>query len=173
MNLLVFSDSHGRGSNMLEALSRQIKKPDAIIFLGDGLRDLTYCEFGDIPLFAVSGNCDGAGIYGGGIAENQIVMSLGGKKIMMTHGDLYGVKNGLARIASAADYKGVDIVLFGHTHEPFATYLPEGDESFGFKIQKPMYLFNPGSIGGYERSFGCITIDSRGGVLMSHGNLER
>ena len=92
---------------------------------------------------------------------------------MMTHGDLFGVKNGLSRIASAADYKGVDIVLFGHTHEMLAMYLPEGDESFGFKTQKPLYLFNPGSIGGYERSFGCITIDNRGGVLMSHGVLER
>ena len=41
MNILVFSDSHGRGSRMLEALARQIKKPDAVIFLGDGLRDLS------------------------------------------------------------------------------------------------------------------------------------
>ena len=173
MNLLVFSDSHGRGSNMLEALSRQIKKPDAIIFLGDGLRDVSYCEFGDIPLFAVSGNCDTFAFYGNGIAENQIIMTLGGKKIMMTHGDLYGVKSGLGRLAKAADDREADVVLFGHTHEPLSLYLPEGDESFGFKIQKPLYLFNPGSIGGYERSFGCITVDKNGGVLMSHGNLER
>lgn len=171
MNLLVFSDSHGRGSNMLEALSRQIKKPDAIIFLGDGLRDISYCEFGDIPLFAVSGNCDTFSFYGKGIAEDQIVMTLGGKRIMMTHGDLYGVKSGLGRLVKVADEREVDIVLFGHTHEALSVYLPEGDESFGFKLKKPLYLFNPGSIGGYERSFGSVTIDTRGGVLTSHGNI--
>lgn len=171
MNLLVFSDSHGRGSNMLEALSRQIKKPDAIIFLGDGLRDVSYCEFGDIPLFAVSGNCDTFSFYGKGIAEDQIIMTLGGKRIMMTHGDRYGVKGGLGRLAKAADEKGADIVLFGHTHLPLSVYLPEGDEGFGFALRKPLYLFNPGSIGGYDRSFGCVTIDARGGVLTSHGNI--
>ena len=170
MNLLVFSDSHGRGSNMLEALSRQIKKPDTIIFLGDGLHDVSYCEFGDIPLFAVCGNCDTFNFYGNGYAEDEIVMSLGGKKIMMTHGDLYGVKSGLCRLAKAADDKGVDIVLFGHTHSPLSLYFPEGDETFGFKLKKPLHLFNPGSVGGYEHSFGCVMIDNCG-VLMSHGNV--
>ena len=90
---------------------------------------------------------------------------------MMTHGDLYGVKSGLGRLVKAADDKDVDIVLFGHTHLPLSVYLPEGDESFGFALRKPLYLFNPGSIGGYERSFGCVTIDPRGGVLTSHGNI--
>ena len=173
MNLLVFSDSHGRGPNMLEAVSRQIKKPDAIIFLGDGLRDISYCEFGDIPLFAVCGNWDAVSFYGKGNADDERIITLGGKRIMMTHGDRYAVKIGLGRLAKAADEKGVDIVLFGHTHEPLSMYLPEGDDSFGFKLKKPLYLFNPGSIGGYERSFGCVTIDARGGVLTSHGSLDR
>ena len=173
MELLVFSDSHGRGSLMLEAFSKQIKKPDAIVFLGDGLRDISYCEFGDIPILAVCGNCDTFTFYGKGNADDEIVMTLGGKRIMMTHGDRYGVKSGLGRIVLAANEKGADIVLFGHTHTPLSTYIPEGDESFGFKLQKPLYLFNPGSVGGYDRSFGCISIGSSGDVVMSHGVLER
>ncbi len=171
MNILVFSDSHGRGSNMLEALSRQIKRPDAIVFLGDGLRDLSYCEFGEIPVLAVSGNCDTFSFYGKENAEDEMVMTLGGKRIMMTHGDRYAVKSGLARIAMAADGKDVDIALFGHTHNPLAMYLDRDENELGIKLKKPLYLFNPGSIGGYDASFGCIELDGKGAVILSHGNL--
>lgn len=171
MNILVFSDSHGRGSNMLEALSRQIKKPDAVVFLGDGLRDLSYCDFGEIPIFAVSGNCDFYSFYGRGNADEEIVVSLGGKRIMMTHGDRYSVKQGLGRLIKAADEKGVDIVLFGHTHTPTEVYIPEGDSEWGVSLKKPLYLFNPGSIGGYEKSFGSLTVGKGGEVILSHGEL--
>ena len=171
MNVLVFSDSHGRGSNMLEALSRQIKRPDAIVFLGDGLRDLSYCEFGDVPLFAVTGNCDLYNLYCKGIADREILITLGGKKIMMTHGDRYSVKSGLARIIMAADEKGADIVLFGHTHEPLALYIDSDENDFGIKLKKPIYLFNPGSVGDYSASFGCLEIGRRGEVVLSHGEI--
>ena len=171
MELLIFSDSHGRGSRMLEAFSRQTKRPDAIIFLGDGLRDVSYCEFGDIPVLAVCGNCDTFTFFGKGNADDEIVMTLGGKRIMMTHGDRYAVKNGLARIVAAADEKGADIVLFGHTHIPFEKYLPAGESEYGITLKKPLCLFNPGSVGGYEGSFGCICIRESGEVIMSHGEL--
>ncbi len=171
MNLLVFSDSHGRGSNMLEAFSRQIKNPDAIVFLGDGLRDLSYCEFGDVPIFAVCGNCDTFTFYGKGNADDEIVMTLGDKRIMMTHGDRYAVKLGLSRLVLSANEKGADIVLFGHTHTPTSIFLDANENEFGVRLKKPMYLFNPGSIGGYDATFGNVTVDGRGGVLLSHGNL--
>ena len=171
MNLLVFSDSHGRGSNMLAALSRQIKRPDAIVFLGDGLRDISYCEFGEIPILAVTGNCDVFTFFGKGNAEDEIVMSLGGKRIMMTHGDRYAVKNGLARLVLEADRKDVDIVLFGHTHTPVALYIDKDENGFGLKLKKPMYLFNPGSVGGYDATFGTVEITGNGEVLLSHGRI--
>lgn len=171
MNLLVFSDSHGRGSNMIEALARQIKKPDYIAFLGDGLRDLSYCEFGEIPVYAVSGNCDVFNFYGNGFAEEEIIVTLSGKRFMMVHGDRYDVKHGLARLVCSADKQDIDVVLFGHTHVPVAMYLDKDENQFGIKLKKPMYLFNPGSIGGYDESFGCVTVDKRGEILLSHGSL--
>jgi putative phosphoesterase len=171
MNLLVFSDSHGRGSNMLDALARQIKRPDAIIFLGDGLKDLWYCDFGDIPIFAVSGNCDIYNFYGKGIADKELVVTFGGKRFMLVHGDRYGVKQGFARIVMAADEKEVDVVLFGHTHTPLSLYIDKDDNELGLNLKKPLYLFNPGSIGDYNASFGCVTLDERGGILLSHGSI--
>jgi putative phosphoesterase len=171
MNILVFSDSHGRGSNMVEVFARQIKKPDAIVFLGDGLRDLAYCEFGDVPIFAVTGNCDTYTFYGSGNADDEIVMSLGGKRVMMTHGDRYAVKLGVARIIKAAVEKDADVVLFGHTHKPVEIYLPAGESEYGINLKKPLYLLNPGSIGAYERSFGAVEIRESGEVVLSHGEV--
>lgn len=156
---------------MVEVFSRQIKRPDAVVFLGDGLRDLSYCEFGDVPVLAVCGNCDTFTFFGKGNADDEIVMTLGGKKIMMVHGDRYAVKNGYGRIAAAADEKGADIVLFGHTHIPFEKYLPEGESEYGIVLKKPLYLFNPGSVGGYDGSFGSVCIKDSGEVILSHGKV--
>lgn len=171
MNILVFSDSHGCVSNMLEAYRRQIKKPDAIIFLGDGLRDLSCCDFGEIPTFAVTGNNDMLNFFGKGYAEDEIVMTLGGKKIMMTHRDRYAVKLGMARLVAEADKKGADIVLFGHTHEAFEKYLPAGKCEYGVDLKKPLYIFNPGSVGRYDATFGTIEFKDNGEVMFSHGAL--
>jgi len=83
MNILVISDSHGRRERIEEALARQIKKPDAIIFLGDGLRDITSAEIGDIPVYAVSGNCDMGGMFCDNAPTEQCLI-LGEKKIFFT-----------------------------------------------------------------------------------------
>lgn len=171
MTALVLSDSHGRTSKIIEAFGRQIKKPDAVIFLGDGLRDISYCEFGDIPLYCVCGNCDMFRFFGNVRAEDEILTTLGGKKIMMTHGHTYSVKSSYTRICMAAEKCGADIVLFGHTHLPFAEYMLSGNCKYGITLTKPLYLFNPGSIGGYEGSFGVLDIDRSGNVIMSHGQV--
>lgn len=169
MNILVFSDSHGRASNLLEALRRQIKRPDAVVFLGDGLRDISYCELGGATLFAVEGNCDLYSSYGDINAEEEILVTLGGKKIMMVHGHAYGVKSGLARIVMAAARKGADIVLFGHTHQALERYIPAGETEYGIELEKPLWLFNPGAAA--ESSWGCVEIDDKGRVALSHGRL--
>ncbi len=170
MNLLVLSDSHGRTSRILEALSRQVQRPDAVVFLGDGLRDLAYADL-VLPIYAVAGNCDVYTAFAGLRAEEEILVSLEGKRIMMTHGDAYGVKSGLGRLIMAAKRKEVDIVLFGHTHVALEQYLPAGDTDYGITLDKPIYLFNPGSIGGFDGSFGCLTVTQKG-VLLSHGTLS-
>ncbi len=170
MDILVFSDSHGRQSKIEEAVARQIKKPDAVIFLGDGLRDMMNAEIGDIPLYCVSGNCDtGCFFVGIDAATAQDVM-LGGKRIFFTHGHKYGVKISLTSLIAEGVLRGADIILFGHTHTVFEeTVLPDNDR--GIKTDKPMYIFNPGSIGTYPYSFGIISIDREGRVLLSHGTL--
>ena len=171
MNILVFSDSHGHGERIDAVIQTQIGKPDAIIFLGDGLRDIAYCDTGDIPIFAVQGNCDIYSYFRSGETEEELLFTLGGKRIFITHGHKYGVKSGIGYLISSAAKMGADIVLYGHTHDAFESVLNKDENDYGIKLDKPMYVMNPGSIGDYNASFGCINIDREGRVLTSHGKL--
>lgn len=168
MDILVFSDSHGRAAKISEAIDRQIKKPDAIIFLGDGLRDISNADVGDIPVYSVSGNCDTLMIT---YAPDERCLILGEKRIFFTHGHHYGVKSTLTPLLSEAVARKADVVLYGHTHEGYERELGD-DNEYGFKLEKPLYIMNPGSIGSYPYIFGTITIDKSGKVILSHGTLE-
>ena len=58
MKILVFSDSHGRLSLMLDAVAQE--KPQRVFFLGDNYRDGQSLSdaYPDIPMELVVGNCD-------------------------------------------------------------------------------------------------------------------
>lgn len=165
MKILCFSDSHGKTSYMRAALYTH---PDAevIFFLGDGLSDIE-------PLVSknpsqtwiyVRGNCD---FSHGALPQppkRVELITLEGKRIAATHGDLVGVKSGDEGLLRLAEANGADIVLHGHTHLPRETFVRTDSE-------RGVYLFNPGSIGeGYPApSYGIITVTEKG-VLFSHGS---
>ena len=79
-----------------------------------------------------------------------LVCAAGGLRFFATHGHLYGVKHDpiYRDLCEAALETDADVVLFGHTHEPFR------DRTMG------MVLLNPGSIGPTTRpSYGLIRSD--------------
>jgi len=150
MKAIVFSDSHGQVDTMIDIISgnQDVKK---IIHLGDLVKDaerLEY-EYPDAEIICVAGNNDW---YSNQPTERLI--ELFGIKFFISHGDYYGVKNGLIRITQKARQLGAEVVLFGHTHVPFEGY--EGD----------VLLINPGSISlparGSRRSYCVIDITSKG-----------
>ncbi len=167
MELLIFSDSHGNVENMSAALSRQVRSPDAILFLGDGARDLDRLFVCDTPIWAVRGNCDWSS---SDLADKtERLLHIEGHTILLTHGHEWNVKYGLgALIAHAADI-GADIVLFGHTHKPYLETIPAGEQAGKTMLSRPMHLFNPGSIG-YDGSFGTLTLRGET-VLFGHGKI--
>ena len=171
MNILVLSDSHSKREMIEEAINRQIKKPDAIIFLGDGLRDIVSADIGDIPIYSVSGNCDAGSIFCDGNTPIEQNLIIGNKRIFFTHGHKYGVKSTLSPLLSEGVKRGADIILFGHTHMPFEKLLTS-ENDYGIATDKDVYIMNPGSIGDYPYSFGNITVDKAGRVLLSHGTLK-
>lgn len=164
MKCLCFSDSHGSSYNIRAALS---KHPDAevIFYLGDGLRDIgDFASDRSRAWLAVQGNCDYSALLGDIFVKKTDSITLMGKRIFFTHGDLYGVKYGLDGVKKLAIDHSADLVLFGHTHQPLEKYISTDEGGF--------YLFNPGSIGGgYEgASYGVINITDMG-ILLSHGRL--
>ena len=172
MELLIVSDSHGRVENIQSALERQIKAPDAILFLGDGARDLDRLFLVDTPLWAVRGNCDWASSDYADRTERLLYFE--GHTILLCHGHEWGVKGGLGALAMHAVEIGADIVLFGHTHKPTLQTLAAGEQIGKTTLSRPLYLFNPGSIGYNEHgegySFGTLTLSGEL-VLFGHGRL--
>ena len=167
MELLIVSDSHGCAENIQCALERQIKTPDAVLFLGDGARDLDRLFLVDTPLWAVRGNCDWS--FSDYADKTERVLYLEGHTILMTHGHEWGVKGGLGALIAHAAEVGADIVLFGHTHKPYLKMLPVDEQVGKTVLSRPMYLFNPGSIG-YDGNFGTLIVKGDI-VLLSHGKL--
>ena len=167
MEFLIFSDSHGSAQNMTAAIDRQIKTPDAVLFLGDGARDLDRLFLCDIPIWAVRGNCDWSSSDYADKTERTLYFE--GHTILLCHGHEWGVKGGMGALIAHAAEVGADIVLFGHTHTPTLQTIAAGEQVKGITLTRPMYLFNPGSIG-YEGSFGTLTLKGES-VLLSHGGL--
>ena len=156
--LLVLSDSHGGRAAIERVLMKESKNVDALIFLGDGLRDLEAALAGypKLRAYSVAGNCDfGALEPTDGIAAfDQVV-------IFYTHGHMYGVKYDLDTLADAAAARGAEVALFGHTHIPHA------------EQRGNVFLFNPGSCGrcytGAD-TYGILTTDE--GKVVAHEHKE-
>ena len=170
MRILVVSDTHGRRERLRDVITRQ-GAYDALLFLGDGIRDV---DEGTAGLVAVRGNCDG--IFLGADLPQDRMLTLDGVKIFMTHGHAYSVKSGGERLLAHAYALGADIAVFGHTHEPLERYVPVGTSlPDGSLTERAMYLFNPGSLGAPREgkpTFGNIEIRN-GRALLSHGEAER
>lgn len=167
MTLLVLSDSHGRSDRVRAAMALN---PDAaaVFFLGDGLRDLP--DDNRCPILRVKGNHDVFTMFDFDPAPEERLEFFGGKRILAMHGHIRGVKAGIMKAAAAGLEADADVVLFGHTHNPREYCIPAGEQMFGRVLERPLYLFNPGSIGAGE--FGLITLQGNG-ILLSHGKLEK
>lgn len=111
MRVGVLSDSHGN----LEQAKRAVEEMgeiDLLIHAGDYYHDALYLadHFG-LEVKAVVGNCDR-----GAKGPIEELFDLMGHTIYLTHGHLYGVKQGLLRLHYRAREAGAEIVIFGHTH---------------------------------------------------------
>ena len=176
MDLLILSDSHGHPEAVEEAVRRT--HPDALLFAGDGLRDLARADLPlGLPVYAVAGNCDVCLlplVIGEEILdpEEELLLTLDGVRILLCHGHTLGVKHGLGGAIAHAAARHADVLVFGHTHEPLIrTILPDAPEAVALGLSMPLLLLNPGSAGSRTSpTFGTLTL-RRGIPLAGHGTL--
>ena len=136
MKILIVSDTHGRHGNLDEVLERE-GKIDMLLHLGDVEDDEHYIEaIAEYPVHILSGNNDFFSYLPG---EKEI--KIGKYRVFMTHGHGHYVSMNTKRLREAARARGVDIVMFGHTHKPYIDV--EGD----------LKVINPGSLS-YPRQEG-------------------
>jgi len=157
LRIIVFSDTH-RSFNTMQQIFEQNSNADLFIFLGDGIKELIDIKalYSHKKVIGVAGNCDILSFAPGmGVTEVE------GKKIMYLHGHSHGVKAGTGGIVRLAKENNADILLFGHTHQRFYSYI-DG-----------IHFLNPGSAAfprdGQEPSYAYIT---EAGIVCNHVDLN-
>lgn len=146
---IVLSDSHGDESGlrwMLEQCWRYVGPVDAYFHCGDGARDFQRLERFLLArdehalLLGVKGNCD----YFDDVPETRVA-SLGGVRLLMTHGHRFQVKRTYAALDREAAQSGCQGALFGHTHLPLVE-------------KRETLLVNPGSAA--DGHLAILTVDA-------------
>lgn len=149
MRIGVVSDTHG-AAGCFRAAIEQMGKVDMLIHAGDFYNDALALEKETgMKIVAVTGNCDRP------VPDmDEKELKVDGYKVLVTHGNKYGVKSGNHHLIEKLKKGGYDLIIFGHSHVPEVVYLPEG------------ILMNPGSPsrprGGSNRTYGIIETGPEG-----------
>lgn len=146
MRILVLSDSHGDCRTLEKAIKAQ-PTAEVVVYLGDGFRDFEHCRplLDGKRVYAVKGNNDIACDY-----PKSEVISVGGVKIYLTHGNREFVDYSAGRLIGVAGDNDCTLALHGHTHVQREVY------SNGVRV------FCPGAIKSDE--YGVVDIID-GGII--------
>ncbi|MDA8066898.1 MAG: metallophosphoesterase [Thermaerobacter sp.] len=145
MRIGVFSDTHGAAHEMRLAV-RQMGRVDFVLHAGDYFSDgECLAQLTGARAAAVVGNCD---LRVDGPTER--VLQLAGRRILLTHGHLYRVKQDHEPLLRRGAQLDAKILVFGHTHRSEIRW--EGE----------VLLFNPGSLylptDPHEASYGILEL---------------
>lgn len=123
MKIIVMSDSHGDQATVEKVVAKQA---DAHFHCGDS--ELASGDAIFQSMYQVRGNCDMDSTF-----PEEVVADIGDQKVYMAHGHRHNVKSSLMPILYAAQEKGANIALFGHSH------------LYGAEMSDGILLVNPGS----------------------------
>lgn len=112
MKVLIVSDTHRKNENYFKAL--ELVKPDLVIHCGDAEgAEHILSRATDCPVQIVLGNNDFFSYL-----PRELELMIGPYKVWVTHGHNYYVSMGREVIKREAVARGMDIVMYGHTHKP-------------------------------------------------------
>ncbi len=137
MKILIFSDTHGNTEDAIEIIKAE-PEVNAIIHSGDDERDadVIHQAFPNIPMYSVPGNHDTLSFN-----PDDLIITLEGKKVLITHGHKYSVEFGLTKLKNKALYEEFDLVIFGHTHNPMVEHFEKS------------IIVNPGCLKGHNKTY--------------------
>lgn len=129
MKVLIVSDTHHHNDNYIRVIER-VAPVDMVIHCGD-IEGSEYliAEYAGCPVQMVMGNND---FFSDLPREKEF--NIGKYKVWLTHGHTYYVSMSNENIKREARERGVDIVMYGHSHRPVIDI--EGD----------IIAINPGSL---------------------------
>lgn len=149
MKILVVSDTHRENSNFMKALERE-KPIDLLIHCGDiEGSEYLYSQAADCGTHMVTGNNDFFSML-----PPEKTFGLGRNTVFLTHGHRYHASMGPEYLIREAIDRDADIVMYGHTHKPVATY------------ENGIFVLNPGSLTyprqeGRRPSYAVLEIDKK------------
>ena len=160
MRILIVSDNHRRMDNFIQVI-KQVGPIDLLIHCGDAdgsegaIHRAAGCE-----MEIVGGNNDYMGWAGDSSLPMEREFMLGPYKVWLVHGHRYHVNAGDGALRKEAQARGVDIVMYGHTHRPCVDIRPGAG----------LAMINPGSLAqprqdGHRPSYIIMEIDGAG---MAH-----
>lgn len=149
-SIIILSDTHGN-TEALRRISPLLAECDYVFHLGDGMKDMNaVLDKVSGKLISVKGNCDVC------LGDKEKFVEIEGKKLLLVHGDLFGVKQSLTRLSLYARERGADAVFYGHSHR--ADILDDNG----------ILYVNPGTLGRYaaERTF-VYAVIANGKIVCS------
>ena len=150
MKVLIVSDTHRRNENYIKVLEK-VAPVDMVVHCGD-IEGSEYliAESAGCPVQMVTGNND---FFSDLPREKEF--QVGKYKVWLTHGHNYCVSMDNETIKKEARIRGIDIVMYGHTHKPVVD------------IDEDVIAVNPGSLAyprqeGRRPSFVIMELDKDG-----------
>lgn len=135
MKVLIVSDTHKRNENYFRVVEKT--KPDMVIHCGDAEgSEYALTAAAECPVHIVLGNNDFFSEL-----PRELTLDIGPYKVWVVHGHNYYVSMGNENLKREAIARGMDIVMYGHTHRPILD--TDGD----------VIAVNPGSLS-YPRQEG-------------------
>ncbi len=112
MKILIVSDTHRKNENYFKVVEKV--RPELVIHCGDAEgSEYVLTQAVDCPVQIVLGNNDFFSYL-----PRELELKLGAYKVWVTHGHNYYVAMGNEAIKREAAARGMDIVIYGHTHRP-------------------------------------------------------
>lgn len=150
MKILIVSDTHKQNKNLVKVLEK-VSPIDLMIHLGDseGSEEF-FREIAGCPVEMIAGNNDFFSEL-----EKEKEIQIGKYRVLLSHGHYYYVTVGVENLRSEGIGRGLDVVMFGHTHRPY------------INIEDNITMINPGSLSyprqnGHKPTYIIMEIDKNG-----------